>query len=262
VRISLLGPFEACDDAGRPVEIPGRRLRSLLARLALDQGHVATSESLVDAIWGSEPPSGPANALHSLVSWLRRALPAAGTARVESLPAGCRLRSAAEVTDVAEFERLAAEGRACRDAGDASAAASRFAGALALWRGAPLAGLARAPFAGPVIAHLTELRLRTAEDHAELALAAGRAGDVVAALRQLTLEHPLDERLRGLYIRALRAAGRPAEAPAAFEDLRRYLAETLGTDPSCAPGWSPRSPRPPSARSAATRADRTRRGRC
>ena len=241
MRIGLLGAFEARDDAGQPVQIPGTRLRTLLARLALDQGHLVTTQSLVDAIWGERPPPGAGNALHSLVSRLRRALPPGDGIRVESLPAGYRLSAAAEATDVAEFERLAAEGRACRDGGSADAAAGRFAGALALWRGAPLADLADAPFASPVIARLTELRLRTAADHAELALAAGRAGDhaigraggqLVADLQELALAHPLDERLAGLYLRALTADGRPAEALAAFEELRHGLAETLGTDPS------------------------------
>jgi predicted ATPase/DNA-binding SARP family transcriptional activator len=232
VRIALLGSFEARDDAGQSVEIPGKRLRALLTRLALDQGHLVTAETLVDAVWGDEPPAGAGNALHSLVSRLRRALPPDDGTTVESLPAGYRLSAAAEATDVAQFERLAAEGRACRDAGDAGAAASLFAGALGLWRGAPLDGLGEAPFAGPVIAHLTELRLRTAEGHAELALASGQTADLAADLHQLTLEHPLDERLRGLHMRALAAAGRPAEALAAFEDLRRCLAETLGIDPS------------------------------
>jgi predicted ATPase/DNA-binding SARP family transcriptional activator len=232
VRIGLLGAFEAWDDAGQPVQIPGTRLRTLLARLALDQDHLVTTQSLADAVWGEQPPSGTGNALHSLVSRLRRALPPGDAARVESLPAGYRLSAPGEGTDVAEFERLAAEGRARREAGDADAAADLFAQSLALWRGAPLADLADASFAAPVIARLTELRLRTVEDQAELALAAGRAAELVASLQELTLTHPLDERLAGLYLRALTADGRPAEALAAYEDLRRALAETLGTDPS------------------------------
>ncbi len=95
MRIGLLGAFE----------------RTLLARLALGQGHVVTTQSLVDAIWGEWPPAGAGNALHSLVSRLRRALPPGDSARVESLSAGYRLSAAGEATDVSEFERLAAEGR-------------------------------------------------------------------------------------------------------------------------------------------------------
>ena len=75
VRIGLLGAFDAWDDAGQPVQISGTRLRTLLTRLALDQGHLVTTQSLVDAIWGERPPPGAGNALHSLVSRLRRALP-------------------------------------------------------------------------------------------------------------------------------------------------------------------------------------------
>ena len=67
---------------------------------------------------------------------------------------------------------------------------------------------------------------------AVITLSAGPGGQLVADLQELALAHPLDERLAGLYLRALTADGRPAEALAAFEDLRRGLAETLGTDPS------------------------------
>ncbi|KJY19142.1 BTAD domain-containing putative transcriptional regulator, partial [Streptomyces katrae] len=47
----------------------------------------------------------------------------------------------------------------------------------------------------------------------------------------LVQEHPYDEALRALQLRALAAAGRPAEALAAYERTRRDLAEGLGTDP-------------------------------
>ncbi|WP_443050213.1 AfsR/SARP family transcriptional regulator, partial [Streptomyces sp. F8] len=44
-------------------------------------------------------------------------------------------------------------------------------------------------------------------------------------------ESPYDEPLRAQELRALRAAGRPADALAAYERTRRALADDLGTDP-------------------------------
>ena len=38
MRVGLLGSLEVHDDAGRPVEVPGTRLRALLVRLVLAGG--------------------------------------------------------------------------------------------------------------------------------------------------------------------------------------------------------------------------------
>ncbi|NBH04993.1 helix-turn-helix domain-containing protein, partial [Amycolatopsis sp. SID8362] len=107
MRVALLGPLRAAEDDGTPIDIGGARLRMLLARLALDAGRAVPADALVDGLWGGEPPSDAANALQSLVSRLRKALPVA----VESGPGGYRLAVAREDVDAERFERLAAEGR-------------------------------------------------------------------------------------------------------------------------------------------------------
>ena len=60
----------------------------------------------------------------------------------------------------------------------------------------------------------------------------GRAADAAAAAAALVAAEPLRERAVAVLIRALVAAGRPAEALQAFARLRAELAEQLGTDPS------------------------------
>ncbi|MCA2226627.1 BTAD domain-containing putative transcriptional regulator [Nonomuraea aurantiaca] len=212
----LLGPFEMRADDGRPIEIPGTRLRALLARLALEAGRVVPVEVLTAAVWGEEPPAGSANALQALVSRTRRLV---GAAAIESLPPGYRLAIEPEQVDVTCFERLAS-------AGDLAA----LRAAESLWRGPALAEFAGLPFAANEGVRLAELRLSAAEARLELELAEG--ADVLGELRPLAAAHPLRERLQGLLMRALYAAGRQADALEAYERTRRTLAEELGVDPS------------------------------
>ncbi|GAA4628714.1 BTAD domain-containing putative transcriptional regulator [Actinoallomurus vinaceus] len=226
MRISLLGPLEVTDDVGRPVEVGGARLRTLLILLSLDAPRVVTTDRLVDGVWGGDPPAGAPNALQSLISRLRRALP---DAVIESHPAGYRLVIGDAALDLRCFDRLVAHGRRLLT-DDPARAADSFAEALGLWRGTALADVADADFARGHVSRLTEQRLGAVEDHAEALLLLGRAD--TAELEALVAAHPLRERLRGQYMRALSAAGRQADALATFEDARRTLAEELGVDPS------------------------------
>jgi predicted ATPase len=123
---------------------------------------------------------------------------------------------------------MTARADASDDAGERVALLSE---ALSLWRGAAFAGFTDTPFARPVAARLEEARLVAVEALAEARMATGEHLAVVAELRELTLRHPLRERLRGLHMRALHAAGRTGEALAEFQDLRARLVQELGLDP-------------------------------
>jgi predicted ATPase/DNA-binding SARP family transcriptional activator len=228
----MLGPLEVRDDAGMAVDVPGPRLRRLLARLALDAGRLVRLEALVDAVWDGQPPAGAAHALQSLVSRLRHVLPSGRDVRLESLPGGYRLTLPDGSVDIGHFERLVVEARAAREGGDLGTARQRFGQALGLWRGDPLADVSDAGFAVAAAARLVELRLGAVEDHADVDLAVGAPDGLLPELTELTSTHPLREGLRAVHMRALCASGRPAEALASFEELRRALADSLGSDPS------------------------------
>lgn len=230
MRVVLLGPVQGYADDGTPVEVGGVRLRMLLARLALEEGRTVSVDSLVDGLWGEEPPAEAANALQALVSRLRRAL--RGTATVESASGGYRLSVRAEDVDVHRFEELAAQGRRALAAGRAGEAASLLGTALGLWRGAALADVLDAPFAGPVATRLDDLRTAAAEDRCDAELRLGRHGEVLADLEAAGAERPLSERVAGLRMRALSAAGRQSDALAVYEAIRKRLADELGVDPS------------------------------
>ena len=228
MRVGILGPLEV-RDGDQVVEVAGARLRALLIRLAVDPGRSVGVDTLAEALWGDVPPADTANAVQSLVSRLRRAVP--GLA-VRSGPGGYRLDLGPDDVDAVRFERLARAGREALRGGDAGQARTALRDALALWRGRALADVADARYAIAAAARLEELRLTAQEDRIEAELRIGHPALLVAELDELTAAHPLRERLVVLHMRALAAAGRPAEALTAYERVRRRLSDELGVDPS------------------------------
>jgi predicted ATPase/DNA-binding SARP family transcriptional activator/tetratricopeptide (TPR) repeat protein len=229
VRIGILGPLEAWDAAGRAVPLGGTRLRHLLIRLAIDAGRPVAADRLAEDLWPDGPPAEAANALQALVSRLRRAV---GREAIEYGPGGYGLAAGRCEVDAAEFERLVAAGRGGLADGEHARAAGTLRRALGLWRGPALTDARDAPFAAAAITRLEELRLAAVEDRIEADLWLGRGAGLVPEAEELVAEHPLRERLRGQLMRALYAAGRQADALAAYQDARRLLADQLGVDPS------------------------------
>jgi predicted ATPase/DNA-binding SARP family transcriptional activator len=229
VRIGMLGPLEVRDAGGQLLPVGGARLRGLLIRLAIAGGHAVPVDRLAADLWPDGGPAAAANAVQALVSRLRAV---AGKDVIEYGPAGYRLTIPPGETDAGAFEQLAAAARARLASGDHAAAAGLLRRALGLWRGTALADVADAPFAGPAIARLSELRLAATEERIEADLALGLGATLVPEVEALAAEHPLRERLRGQLMRALYAAGRQADALGVFEETRRALADELGVDPS------------------------------
>ncbi|MEV0371573.1 BTAD domain-containing putative transcriptional regulator [Streptomyces sp. NPDC050636] len=225
MRYGILGTTQAGRADGTPVALGGARLRALLAALALRPGRALTSDALIADIWGMNPPTDAAGALQALVGRLRRAL---GHGAVASVDGGYRLCAEPDAVDLHRFEQLAAEGgRALADA-DPARAAALLDDALALWRGPALADL---PDASVEAARAESRRLDARRTRLAADLALGRAGQALPTLVALCQDHPLDEPLQALRLRALRDAGRSAEALAAYEEIRTGLADRLGADP-------------------------------
>ncbi len=235
VRVSVLGPLEVTDAAGRPVRVGGQRVRALLILLALDAGRVVSARTLIERLWPDERPADAANALQSLVSRLRVALRRAGLPDgvLESSAVGYRLATSAAAVDALAFEAQARAGGQALAGGDPATAARLLREALARWRGPALADVAGAEFAAAPAARLAELRSAAVLDRIEAELALGAPGPALTGeLRELTAADPLAERPAALLMRALAAAGRQAEALAVYQRIRDQLAENLGMDPS------------------------------
>ncbi|WP_328554691.1 AfsR/SARP family transcriptional regulator [Streptomyces sp. NBC_00358] len=224
MRYRILGVAQVENDRGALITVGGPRVRALLTALARHPSRTTAPDTLIDEVWADDPPQDAPAALQALVGRLRRAI---GRDAVTSQAGGYRLRAAEEDVDLFVFQRLVAEGRTALDHGDAPAAAVRLREALALWRGPALADLPDRTTATRPEA----LRLEATRGRVEADLRLGRAVDVVPELKELTTAHPYDEALHVLLIRALREAGRGADALAAYEDVRRGLMDGLGTDP-------------------------------
>ncbi|MEV5439498.1 BTAD domain-containing putative transcriptional regulator [Streptomyces sp. NPDC052682] len=225
VRYRILGTTQALRPDGTAVPLGGARLRALLTVLALRPGRTVPVGLLVEEVWGGAPPADAPGALQALVGRLRRVL---GADAVGSAEGGYRLAAAPDDIDLHRFERLAGEGLRALSDGDAAKAAGVLDDALALWRGPALADL---PDRTAEAARCETRRLDVLRARHTAALALGHAEQSLPELTALCDAHPLDEPLQALRLRALRDAGRTAQALAAYEDVRRVLADRLGADP-------------------------------
>ncbi|MFJ9919026.1 AfsR/SARP family transcriptional regulator [Streptomyces rubiginosohelvolus] len=221
----VLGTTRALRDDGTAVTLGGARLRALLTVLALRPGRTVPAGVLVDEVWDGDPPADAAGALQALIGRLRRAL---GHGAVESEAGGYRLAAPPDAVDLHRFERLAGEGSRALENGDAADALAVLGEALALWSGPALADL---PDRTAAASRWEARRLDARRAALGALLALGRPGEALPELAVLCDAHPLDEPLQVLRIRALRDAGRPAEALAAFEEVRTLLDDRLGTAP-------------------------------
>ncbi|TDD10985.1 helix-turn-helix domain-containing protein [Nonomuraea deserti] len=229
VRVELLGPFAVLNRGGAVVEVPGVRLRALLAALALQPGRIVTRSRLVDWIWGQRPPADEVNALQALVSRLRRVLPE-GVIEAES--GGYRLAVDPDAVDVCRFEQLVGQARAAEPA----ARAELLRSALALWRGAPMADIALegSDAFDAAVARLDELHVAALGDRVDADIRLGRGSALVSELTGLVAAYPLREGFVAALMRALAEAGRANEALTLYQRTRERLAEELGADPSAA----------------------------
>jgi YVTN family beta-propeller protein len=223
----ILGPLQVLDD-GREIPIRGRKQQALLALLLLHRGEVVTRDTLIDHLWGDDPPSTAVKTLQVHVSRLRREL---GDVLL-SQGRGYLIRLEPNQLDLERFERLAAEGVQALAQGQPERASEWLAEALALWRGPPLPELADEPFARPQLGRLEDARLEAIEKRLEAELQLGHHAQELPQLELLVAHHPYREHLHELRMLALYRAGRQADALAAYRDARSVLVEELGIEPS------------------------------
>jgi predicted ATPase/DNA-binding SARP family transcriptional activator len=231
VEIRLLGPVEVAE-GGVTVPLGPPRQRAVLAMLALAAPAVVSTDRFVDGLWGEDPPANPLPALQVFVHGLRKALRQVSESElVERAAPGYRLAVSADSTDVGRFVALQQEARRQRDDGDLVGAATTLTDALGLWRGAALADVRSAPFAGPEAVRLDEMRLLAEEDWYDVRLRLGQHESLIGELEQKVHQHPMRERFWGQLMTAQYRCDRQADSLATYARARERLADELGIDP-------------------------------
>ncbi|MDX2560760.1 BTAD domain-containing putative transcriptional regulator [Streptomyces sp. TX20-6-3] len=233
LRFTVLGPLTVTRGE-RAVHLGPLKQRMVLATLLASVNSPVSVDALTEAVWPEEPPRTARKNIQVYVSALRALFgpddrEARDRPRLTHTGGGYVLRATEEELDLLRFRSLvrAAEGQAPQEA------ARLLRQALDLWQGPPLGDDLRQ---SPTLAEEAErLRLRhvTAyESWAEAELELGGAPAVVEGLRDLVERHPLRERLRSAWMRALSGSGRQPEALAVYDDYRQLLARELGLEPS------------------------------
>nr|WP_269153992.1 BTAD domain-containing putative transcriptional regulator [Mycobacterium paraintracellulare] len=223
MELGVLGPLQV-RRGGAAVGIPGAKPRAILTMLGLHDGSVVPADTLVELLWGEDPPRTADKALQTHISALRRTL---GDGFVLTQGAGWVL--ADSEVDASRYKTATRLGRAAAAAGDTSQAVARFDEALALWRGIPELPDGRRGTSEKT--RWMEGHAALVEDRADALLATGRAAEVIGDLEAAIADAPLRERRWGQLMLALYRAGRQGEALGAYQRARALLADELGVDP-------------------------------
>jgi len=97
----ILGPLEVFAGDGS-LQIGGRRQRTVLAVLLLNANRITSTDAIIDAVWGDDPPTTARRSIHVYVSRLKKVF---GEGRIGSVDPGYRLRVDAGELDADSRDR-------------------------------------------------------------------------------------------------------------------------------------------------------------
>ncbi len=230
-RILVLGPLDLrLGSASLPLGAP--RARALLALLALAGGRVCPVTSIIDQVWGEDPPATVVNAVQVYVASLRKTLAPAGldSCLVTQSP-GYRLILPDGTVDIDAFDDDCEQGAERSAADDHEGAVAAYRSALDQWRGPALADLDAAPFVATERTRLQERRLMAQLGWFRSLLALGHHEAALPHLEETLAANPLHETLWALRATALYQSGRQSDALATMRRARRILDQELGVGP-------------------------------
>ncbi|MEV4007107.1 AfsR/SARP family transcriptional regulator [Actinomadura sp. NPDC049753] len=251
LRFKLLGPLEVVGGGGPAFAPTAPRVLNTLALLLVRAGRVVPLDTIIEELWGDDPPRSAARTAQTYVYQIRRWLTAEGTPERDgggagdtggdgagdgdvllTRPPGYMLEVSPEQLDLSRFDRLLAQGRGLLQDGRSAEAVEPLCDALDLWTGPPLANVELGRVLESHAAALDEHRAHALNLRIEADLRLGRHRELIGELRSLVALKPYDEWYHALLVCALARSGRRYDALEAFHSARNILAEDLGLSPS------------------------------
>jgi DNA-binding SARP family transcriptional activator len=239
--IKVLGAFQA-GIGGRSIVPSAGKPRQILALLVLNPARVVPVSTLVEEVWGAEPPASSLATLQTYILQLRRLLGPALAASASPRPAkdvlatrygGYLLDVPACAVDAHRYEQLVLDSRRALEDGSDQQAAACLRQALALWQGGQaLVDVAVGPVLRIEVTRLEQSRLVAQERRIDAELRLGRHVELLAELTDLIARHPQHEGLHSQAMVGLYRSGRPAAALEVYRRLRQRLIDELGVEPS------------------------------
>jgi DNA-binding SARP family transcriptional activator len=225
-RLRLFGGFEARGSSGEVLRLSTRKAEALTAYLALPTGRSHPREKLAALLWGDRGDAQARGSLRRVLAELKKSLSEATSGGALMLQGHTvALAPAAMEVDVAEFERLIADG-----------APASLEGAVALYRGDLLAGLSvdEAAFEEWLVAERERLRELAQEALARLLTHQQQAGlpeDAIRTALHLLALDPLQEAVHRTLMRLYVHEGRRGAALRQYQTCLNVVRRELGAEP-------------------------------
>ncbi|EME15488.1 putative transcriptional regulator [Rhodococcus triatomae BKS 15-14] len=232
MSINILGPLQPkCGDV--ELLLPGKKLRCILALLALRAGDEVRRDELIEELDLMRTTGNATNALHAHMTRLRRWLNAQceGQNILQSVNSGYRLNVDGSAVDAHRF-RVDVEQALALSPSVPSVVETMLANALGLWRGDALVDTCDGPLAAAAADELHQMRTTAREVLLDAWIVLERDQQVIVNARRFITNDPFNERMRAQLITALKRQGRHAEAYESYYQAERMFNDELGINPS------------------------------
>jgi TolB-like protein len=222
-RLTLLGGFTLATDDGRPLTLPSRKDRLLLAYLVLSPGRAQARERLAGLLWNDRAEAQARDSLKQSLACMRQAFRQAGLDPLRADRNSVTLEPDRIESDALEFVALATR-------------STRLDRAAVLYRGELLEGMdgATSEFEAWLRAErerLNGLAVRVLEQLALSAAPNGVSDDAARLGRQLLARDPLREPVYRALMRLCALGGDRAEALKIYAACCDTLKRDLGVAP-------------------------------